>query len=419
MFNNKQKNYNKIIILGNGFDLACGLKSTYKDFFNWRLKQLSKTSIFNKQFKKVNQAKLNQYCVLDQIESIKEEIKVAEDFLDLLIDEYSSSDEVSLQKFFPKDIKDFNYWDLIFLFNQGQGENWYNIESIMAKYLKDIFINKLFNNLPNSSNYQKLCRILYVGEKTTPKMQAFLSNQLKIFEDNFADYIKEQVCKNRKFEISARKRLAKIINDYKTKAMEVTVLTFNYSLSDQDDLKDNFHHILPKWINIHGSCNYLNNSSEYRPIFGIDSSSLKTEDDPRNIFTKTYQIALNSIERKEIQLPKNAYCISFYGHSLSQADYSYFESIFDMYNLYSSNTYLCFYCGIYNTKGEYNDRYKTKNNKIKQEFMTSIYKLIQHYGSTLSRNHGDNLFHRLILEGRIKIELDPGARSSKTSISAN
>lgn len=48
MFNNKQKNYNKIIILGNGFDLACGLKSTYKDFFNWRLKQLSKTSIFNK-----------------------------------------------------------------------------------------------------------------------------------------------------------------------------------------------------------------------------------------------------------------------------------------------------------------------------------------------------------------------------------
>lgn len=44
-------------------------------------------------------------------------------------------------------------------------------------------------------------------------------------------------------------------------------------------------------------------------------------------------------------LPKNdgqPIEIKFYGHSLSEADYSYFQSIFDFYNLYDNyNVSLC------------------------------------------------------------------------------
>lgn len=42
--------------------------------------------------------------------------------------------------------------------------------------------------------------------------------------------------------------------------------------------------------------------------------------------------------------------------------------------------------------------------------ITSIYNLINHYGVSLSNNHGDNLLYRLLLEGRLKVELDYGAR---------
>ena len=34
--------------------------------------------------------------------------------------------------------------------------------------------------------------------------------------------------------------------------------------------------------------------------------------------------------------------IKFYGHSLARADYSYFQYIFDMYDLYNSNIKLIF-----------------------------------------------------------------------------
>lgn len=153
----------------------------------------------------------------------------------------------------------------------------------------------------------------------------------------------------------------------------------------------------------------------YHPIFGIDSTSLNNEADFRNIFTKSYQVALNTIGKSSIELPRNVNCISFYGHSLAKADYSYFESLFDMYNLYSSNLHLHFYCGLYDVKNSSNKeaviaKKKLQNNKIHQGLMTSIYKLINHYGASLAKNHGDNLFHRLLLEGRIKIIDDPGAR---------
>ncbi|EFW89333.1 hypothetical protein [Streptococcus equinus] len=35
--------------------------------------------------------------------------------------------------------------------------------------------------------------------------------------------------------------------------------------------------------------------------------------------------------------------IKFYGHSLARADYSYFQYIFDMYDLYNSDVKLIFY----------------------------------------------------------------------------
>jgi hypothetical protein len=47
--NREEKSYNKLILIGNGFDLALGLKTSYNDFLFWYLRNLLITSVQKKQ----------------------------------------------------------------------------------------------------------------------------------------------------------------------------------------------------------------------------------------------------------------------------------------------------------------------------------------------------------------------------------
>ena len=83
--------------------------------------------------------------------------------------------------------------------------------------------------------------------------------------------------------------------------------------------------------------------------------------------------------------------IKFYGHSLSSADYSYFQSIFDMVELYSSHVKPIFF---------YSDYSETAKEEMYQRFLG----LLSAYGETMdNEDHGKNLIHKLILEGRLSI----------------
>lgn len=48
-------------------------------------------------------------------------------------------------------------------------------------------------------------------------------------------------------------------------------------------------------------------------------------------------------DNRRYNFQKRVDVITFIGHSLSRADYSYFETIFDKYHIYDSNTKLEFY----------------------------------------------------------------------------
>lgn len=406
-----KEKYNQIIILGNGFDLACSLNSTYLDFFRWRLSQLNLQSlgeIFECDFSKIFN---------DNPDKILAGKKIALKILN----KFSSDSNrltslirtrIKFNTYLPmkNNLKSFNFWDLLFLLNDNANNNfnWWDVEAVM-----DDFLKKVMDNVDSSSE-QRLPFLITKTFDNIKERQDFLKNQLNIFEDNFAKYISNQVSINKNFRSNAKNKLSFILNSQKNNNDNATVISFNYSLSAQDLLQTSPCKTINKWINIHGYAKYSNNNM-YHPIFGIDSTSLNNEADFRNIFTKSYQVALNTIGKSSIELPRNVNCISFYGHSLAKADYSYFESLFDMYNLYSSNLHLHFYCGLYDVKNSSNKeaviaKKKLQNNKIHQGLMTSIYKLINHYGASLAKNHGDNLFHRLLLEGRIKIIDDPGAR---------
>lgn len=85
----------------------------------------------------------------------------------------------------------------------------------------------------------------------------------------------------------------------------------------------------------------------------------------------------------------------FYGHSLSEADYSYFQSLFDLYDIYNQ-AFLIFKYSVYD---------KEKAYEIKKVVFHSITKLIKKYGDTMTnKDHGKNLLHKILLEGRLKIE---------------
>ncbi|WP_052690801.1 hypothetical protein [Bifidobacterium mellis] len=98
--------------------------------------------------------------------------------------------------------------------------------------------------------------------------------------------------------------------------------------------------------------------------------------------------------------------IKFFGRSLGDPDYSYFQAIFDEVNLYGSDTRLVFYYNQ-NRLNENKDDEKGKNTtseSAQEEMFEKVNRLITTYGQTLdNKDHGRNLMHKLLLENRLQV----------------
>lgn len=136
-------------------------------------------------------------------------------------------------------------------------------------------------------------------------------------------------------------------------------------------------------------------------VFGIDGTG-RLDDSTVARFTKTYRLLALS---QNDHVPPIAYSeaggkgpagietgfIKFYGHSLASADYSYFQSIFDMVSLYSSRVRLLFFYGDYSATA-------------REETYQRVLNLLSAYGETMdNEDHGKSLIHKLILKGRLSI----------------
>lgn len=193
--------------------------------------------------------------------------------------------------------------------------------------------------------------------------------------------------------LSVNKKKIYLSNEF-SNLSDTHILSFNYTaLFDILGVKNPC-----AYNNVHGKlCNSVckENCNESNIIFGIDDSviQLQSASSELRMFSKTYR-KMFSTNLHTTALPKTNNApleIKFYGHSLSSADYSYFQSIFDFYNLYAnSNVSLIFY---------YSKGYEQTD---------EIYKLINTYGDTLpNQKQGKNLIHKLLLENRLKIvEID-------------
>lgn len=400
----------KLLILGNGFDLQCGLQSRYQEFFNQEIIDKSTegfgiiqlksgvSGFWEKlllEYRKVNGDKDYKWCSVEDIikntlwciyyGENKQRIDINNGFGMQAIERERIN---SITKYDFEDISD-------------------QIEKYIFSYCFNFF-DRLDVEQKNKSDIEKLTLLL-----------EHLLRELHSFERRFCQYLKKQI--NDSYILNAVSLFARLtgilgplrgrynsISEIFTERenrgdarcekvligafnnLESTyVLSFNYTA-----LFDLLKVVSPcNYVNVHGKlcregCHEGCSSSSI--IFGIDDKLIQAQSnyDGMRLFSKTYR-KISAMSIPERVLPKNDEPVEiiFYGHSLSEADYSYFQSIFDYYNLYDNNGVNLFFC------------YSGRHNPI-----DAVYRLINEYGKTLTnKDQGKNLMHKLLLENRIQI----------------
>ena len=262
-----------------------------------------------------------------------------------------------------------------------------------------IIKKNIYEAFSEEERFRLICDSIVIKRYKRPKDDEdihyidVLKKELEIFEEGFKKYISEKseeiIDKNKR---AYRSNFLKVVGG--SISTEIYLLNFNYTdfssagaiKIDTVTMSNNKVQIKIKQINVHGT-------HHSKIIFGIDQTN-QTEKNYQ--FTKTYRKMECADEIATIQLPSPNEIeeIIIYGHSLSKADYSYFHSIFDYYNIYGSNIKLKF---KYSTHG---DPYVCKSNHVQK-----MMELIKKYGEKMTDTaRGDNLVHKLLLENRLSIE---------------
>lgn len=371
----------ELIVLGNGFDISCGLKSRYADFYEYRY----------------------TFTFFNRIDN--------------------------LLRTGNEDLSEINFWDIILAspdIENVRDVNWKDIESILAEYLiiinnQDAYYEQWINyyNHDRYNNQQapkgnginnkihfvivalarishkKYNRLFNLKEVTKEDRQNFvadvLMDELRKYEVAFKEYLNKEIRENKEYAALCSKKIDMLVTADKDRvnvaipSLKVQILSFNYTRPFQLSAAGKINGLK----NVHGSLEKSN------IVFGIDEFSEAATEFVK--FTKTYRTLAMTKEFSEKLYSKDLNTIKFFGHSLGEADYSYFQSIFDGVDLYGSEVRLIFYYSRFHE----ND---TDNNREEESLYQRITKLFKRYGETRGNSyHGKNLMHKLILEGRISI----------------
>ena len=334
------------LVIGNGFDLFCGLKTSYSDFFN------------------------NDKALLENIEKWIESYKESYIIYDYL--DYSKPNhEKNISKIILKE--EITIWDLFFYLSSQVAKNseilWCDIEAQMAKSLDISQGDKFFSwnrvlDLCNKKEFrnaykQELLCACYTKSKigyniTANKFYEFLYDELEKFEKRFGEYIKFQIL-NPVYKDNAHETIIKLVDLDKNRHLGVD--TFNYST-----------------FNINGvHLNHIN-GNYIKPIFGIDYSNIKAIDE-RYTFTKIYRRSEQnfSMDKENIDFTSNRVDnVVIFGHSLNQQDYNYFFPLFDSLKIIDPTFKgkLVFAYSIYDEE---------KSQQIKNNLLLNVAKLLREY----------------------------------------
>ena len=396
----------QLLIIGNGFDLACGLKSSYKDFFDNYLKAISSTNskmYWERYFQKTSYLNNNNddYSWTD----IETQIYIQLQNVEFLIENnllkykyYLNEDELKEQinliltesnKNTTLDSLMNTFYLLYSIFEYSIIDNPLKLNNVLTKIKNDLlklekqFTNYLSNEIQNANSKietnNETATTIFTENSYFIKSRILFATLL-LFHINVNDT---------PLSVPSIEILQKFVNsNLLTETLDVDSLS-NFGIVENYVLSFNYTKPFPfpNIRNIHGNLNNWN------IIFGIDYDKVNTffSNQPTQ-FTKSYRILENKLN-SDMTIPSDLNKILFYGHGLGEADYSYFQTIFDTVDLYHGNTKLIFFWNNFNDKDQYN---------IQVERVTN---LIEKYGQTFTnKDHGRNLFTKLLLENRIIFE---------------
>ena len=365
----------QLIVLGNGFDLACGLRSRFSDFYKTRYDDSGKW--------RLNEDEETAWDVILSSEKADSPWCNIED----AVAEWVAGDDVKIETIsvlgllFP-DLKDDDP-------NPDSVQR--SIEMIRQLAFPPHMVSYSISSISKTDSSKT------DSSKTDSNNDGgfiFLLSELHRFEKAFADYLFDEVCRSSAYEKKSRAALEILASDKFSTAGSLpptSVIDFNYT-----------NVVLPRGFvahNVHGTL--VNDNI----VIGIDAKGIE-DGSPALPFTKTYRLlALDPIMHGSLVHPAGSFdhtsIIKFFGHSLAPADYSYFQAIFDAVDIYGSNVTLGFYySGYKDSSGK-----DVPDEKLREEQYKRVTRLLETYGKTFdNKARGSNLMHKLLLEGRLYIK---------------
>ena len=366
----KERIYNKLIIVGNGFDLALGLKTSYNNFLFWYLQNLLQRSVIKN--KTINKFKepvrylyfkdqltttywIKQFKVNELKEVIKENDTLAKVQELLKKKSHVIIEETSL---------------LFKLIYEKSLNSWVDIERTYYHILKTslqigqkIEIEKLNNDF----NFLKTQLEIYL---TSLKIPSFENNEKGIlFSEQFFDGVSYEEMMDASPEDSIGRK-------------DILLLNFNYTASLQRLLKSVEDRYKPK-INytvnhIHGKLN----SNEEKIIFGygdeMDENYQQIQDLNNNLYLeniKSFQYFRSPNYRELLRfVNSNEYQVCIYGHSCGLSDRVMLNEIFENKNCKSIKVYYYKDENDYTNKTMEISRHFKDNNSMRKKIVNFNYK---------------------------------------------
>ena len=380
------------LVIGNGFDLRCGLYTTYSDY------------------------------LLDHMEVYKHIMR--------WYNIYNNTNVFTANDFY-KIINDINLWDAFFALNILHNSNqtnfdWFDVERLILSSL--LTVDDVHNNFDLTSiqmvsivHWQKIEEMIRKNSGSMYMYENFLKNfirmkarsdeskpfdfygylleELQAFERKFGKFVNDQTHNKEKEEesggglVALNKNYIDRFNDAVNELCFIKELvsidSFNYTHPSPNEVGKNIHHI---------------NGSYEQPIFGVDSIYFKP-DDKRFIFTKTCRrIDADFIEASKDRTPAFRNVV-VYGHSLNEADYNYFFPIFDKLNLLEPNEdkVLVFAYSCYEGANK---------ESIRRNMMNNISKIMYRYAESKELKNVERFLDSLTTQGKIIIyEIKPFSKN--------
>lgn len=327
-----EKDFNRIILVGNGFDLAAGLKTKFSDFFLDLIKEL----VLNDS-KRVNYGFKILHSLNDTEAIIPEEDKIK------IIDSSDISEIIKILS--QRRLNISCHFSLLSELLYQTNTNWVNIESIYFKKVNQLF--KRFETpgsqyLSLQELIEKVSELNSFMSQLEVDLTEYLIREQNIFESSKAnsdlsDFI------DIVFGLFASRKDADLIKDsieslWHKQPKMVTFVNFNYTNILQSFLT-NKTTFTSQCIHIHGSVN----NSDNPIIFGYGDD---TSDDYRELELFEENVLLEKV--KSFQYPKThnyhkllgvledcKYEVFIFGHSCGLTDKTLLSTIFEHENCFS------------------------------------------------------------------------------------